>query len=96
MTIYYYLIRIMGIKRSKVEDFFFRLCNTSRIENSIYNTTITNLSDKDYIGRSGTKRTDEYISCWNAMLHNCTVQRRKYSDWFEMPNNNEDENELVC
>lgn len=95
-AIYYYLIRILGIDRSKVEDFFFRLCNTRYNENSIFNTTITNLGDKEYIGRSGVKRTNEYIYCWNAMLHNCTVQRRVYSDWFEKPNAEKTELKVEC
>lgn len=82
-SIYYYLVRVLGYDRSKVEDFFFKLCNTRRNDKSIYNTTVTNLGDKDYIGRSGVRRIDEYILCWNAMIHGCTVQRKAYSEWFE-------------
>lgn len=82
-AIYYYLTRVMGNDRSKVEDFFFKLCNTRRSDKTIYNTTVTNLGDKDYIGRSGVRRIDEYILCWNAMIHGCKVQRNTYSDWFE-------------
>lgn len=84
-AIYYYLVRIMGVDVDYVEDFFFKLCNAARNDKSIYNTTMTNLNDKDYIKRSGVKRTDEFISCWNAMVHNCTTKRNNYSDWFEKP-----------
>lgn len=90
-AIYYYLIRVLNVDKDKVEDFFFRLCNAKRNDKTIYNTTITNLGDKDYIKRSGVKRTNEYIECWNAMLHNCTVKRQHYSDWFEVPNNSSKE-----
>lgn len=93
-AIYYYLIKVMNIDRSKVEDFFFKLCNTRRNEKSIYNTTITNLGDKDYIGRSGVKRIDEYILCWNAMIHGCKVQRPQYSTWFENPKDSVQKEEL--
>lgn len=84
-AIYYYLVRVLGVDADYVEDFFFKLCNSARNDKSIYNTTMTNLKDKDYIKRSGVKRTDEFISCWNAMVHNCTTQRKKYSIWFEKP-----------
>ena len=93
-AIYYYLIRVLGWDRDKVEDFFFRLCNTKLNDKTIYNTTINNLDDKEYIKRSGVKRTTEYIECWNAMLHNCTATRRHYSDWFESPNERIDNLEL--
>lgn len=84
-AIYYYLIRELGIDRNKVEDFFFRLCSAARNDSTIFNTTVKNLTDKDYIGRSGVKRVDEYILCWNAFIHGCTVKRQRYSDWFESP-----------
>lgn len=93
-AIYYYLIRVLNVDKDKVEDFFFRLCNAKRNDKTIYNTTITNLGDKEYIKRSGVKRTDEYIECWNAMLHNCTVKRQHYSDWFENPNDSVQKEEL--
>lgn len=84
-SIYYYLTRVEGIDRSRVEDFFFKLCNTRRNDKSIYNTTMINLGkdNKDNLGRSGAKRIDEYIICWNAMLNGCKVQRKFYSNWFE-------------
>lgn len=90
-AIYYYLIRVLNVDKDKVEDFFFRLCNIKLNDKTIYNSTIKNLEDKEYIKRSGVKRTNEYIECWNAMLHNCTVARRHYSDWFEVPNNSSKE-----
>lgn len=84
-SIFYYLIRVLGVDKDKVEDFFFRLCNARRNEKSIFNTTVSNLSDKDFLKRSGTRATDEYIKCWNAFIHGCTVKRQDYSDWFEKP-----------
>lgn len=84
-ALYYYLVRVMGVNVDYVEDFFFKLCNSSRNDRSIYNITMRNLGDSEYIRRSGVKRTDELISCWNAMVHGCTTQRRVYSDWFEHP-----------
>lgn len=93
-AIYYYLVRVEHIDRSKVEDFFFKLCNTRRNDKTIFNTTITNLGDKDYIGRSGVNRVNEYILCWNAMIHGCKVQRNQYSDWFENPSTKESKQEL--
>lgn len=85
-AIYYYLTRVMRIDSDYVEDFFFKLCSAKLNDKSIFKTTIKNLNDPEYIKRSGTKRIDEYIACWNAMLHGCTVQRKDYSDWFEKPN----------
>lgn len=92
-AIYYYLVRNLGYDADYVEDFFFKLCNSSRNDKSIYNLTMKNLGDKDYIGRSGVKRVDEFIQCWNAMRHGCTTQRRKYgNNWFEAPNSTTIEN----
>lgn len=84
-AIYYYLVRIMGVDADYVEDFFFKLCNSSRNERSIYNTTMISLNNENYIRRSGVKRIVEFINCWNAMVHGCTTLRKKYSDWFEKP-----------
>ena len=84
-ALYYYLVRVMRVNVDYVEDFFFKLCNAARNDKSIFNTTMSNLGDKDFIKRSGVKRTDEFISCWNAMVHGCTTQRREYSDWFDHP-----------
>lgn len=90
-AIYYYLVRNLGYDADYVEDFFFKLCNSSRNDKSIYNLTMKNLGDKDYIGRSGVKRVDEIVLCWNAMKHGCTTARRQYSKWFEAPNNSSKE-----
>lgn len=86
-AIYYYLVRVLGFDKDYVEDFFFKLCSSARNDKSIYNTTMMNLRDKEYLGRSGVKRIEEFVLCWNAMIHNCTKQRPKYSDWFEAPKN---------
>lgn len=93
-ALYYYLSRIMRIDSDYIEDFFFKLCNASRNDKSIYNTTMKNLGDKEYIKRSGTKRIDELILCWNAMVHGCTTQRKEYSNWFETPNKKQNSEEL--
>lgn len=82
---YYYLIRVLGWDKDKVEDFFFRLCSAKRNDKSIFNTTMKNLDDEEYLRRSGVKATDEYIKCWNAFVHGCTTKRQDYSDWFEKP-----------
>lgn len=95
-AIYYYLVRVLGYDKDYVEDFFFKLCNSARNDKSIYNTTMKNLTNVDKIGRSGVKRMMEYILCWNAMVNNCPVQRLKYSNWFEAPQNVEsDETETI-
>lgn len=91
-AIYYYLVRIMGVDADYVEDFFFKLCNSSRNERSIYNTTMISLNNENYIRRSGVKRIDEFITCWNAMVHGCSTLRKKYSDWFEKPIVDENKN----
>lgn len=85
-AIYYYLVRNLKVDEDYVKDFFFKLASYRPSDKSIYTTTMVNLSDKDYIGRSGTKRIDEFILCWNAMIHGCTKQRPQYSPWFETPN----------
>ena len=84
-AIFLHLTKDLKWDSNYVEKFFINLVNAPRDGKSIYSKTMNNLSNKAIC--KGKNRIQEYILCWNAMIHGCTKQRNSYSDWFEKPTN---------
>lgn len=82
-AIYLHLTRDIKWDSDYVEKFFINLVNAPRDGKSIYSKTMNNLQNKTMC--KGKSRIQEYILCWNAMVHGCTKQRNSYSEWFEKP-----------
>lgn len=85
-SIYLYLKEI-GYSDAYVKEFFNNLATAPRNGNSIYTTTMYELTNKTYEHKKGGYKVDSYIKCFNAMTHGCEAQRRDYSKWFLPPKN---------
>lgn len=81
-SMYYYLVHDFGINPWYVKDYFNKLSSAARNEKSIFNTTITNLSQG---GLTSAKRYDELIWGWNSYIRGCGKKRCQYSGWFDKP-----------
>jgi hypothetical protein len=81
-SIFYYLTHDIGINPWYVKDYFNKLASAARNDKSIFNTTMTNISQK---GLSSSGRYDELIWGWNSCIRGCDKKRCQYSGWFEIP-----------
>ena len=81
-SIYYYLVHDIGINSYYVKDYFNKLSSAARNDNTIFNTTVTKLSEK---GLPSTVRFDQLMWGWNSYIRGCVKKRCQFSGWFEYP-----------